>query len=354
MMPALVSVLLAVSLAAQAISPDVMAHVAAGLAAQKAGRYDEAIAAFTKVADLAPNLAAAHVNLGKAYMDNGDYPSAIAPLRRSIELNPNLPGARQMLGHSLLASGYAAGAISFLETTDAAALGIALFKAGRSIEAIVQLNAALVQRPNDPDILYYLGRAGGSVSKQSFDALQATHPHAARTHQLLGELNAVQRKLPEAEKEYREALRIRPDTPDVHLQLAELYATAGDWEKAVFELRLETRARPGDPEAAFRLGNALLELGNVADARHQLERAMALDPAMPETLYALGKACWLGNDLGAAEKHWLALLAIEKESSLAAQTYFALAGLYRKNGSAAQAGTAMREFQRLQPKAAKP
>jgi len=160
-------------------------------------------------------------------------------------------------------------------------------------------------------------------------------------------MNAVQRKLPEAEKEYREALRIRPDAPEVRLQLAEIYGAAGQWDKAETELRAETRARPGDAEAAYQLGRALLEQGKVQEARKELERADGLAPSMPETLYALGKACSLNSDFTAAEKSWLALLAIEKETALAAQAHFGLAGLYRRRGMLERAQGEMKEYQRL-------
>jgi hypothetical protein len=69
---------------------------------------------------------------------------------------------------------------------------------------------------------------------------------------------------------------------------------------------------------------------------------------MPETLYSLGKAAALADDPAAAEKAWTKLLAIEKGSSLAAQTHFALAGLYRKQGKKADAERETREFQKLQ------
>jgi Tfp pilus assembly protein PilF len=56
----------------------------------------------------------------------------------------------------------------------------------------------------------------------------------------------------------------------------------------------------------------------------------------------------LEGDAAAAEKEWTKLLAIEKESSLAAQAHFGLAGLYRKQGKTAAAQHEMQEFQRLQ------
>lgn len=344
----MIAVLLWAIAAAQPLPPELVKHAQAGMAAQKQGKHDEAITEFTRVTELAPTLAAGFVNLGNAYLQKGDYVSALKPLRRSLELDSSLVGAHQMLGFALLSAGYAAEAIPHLEKAQAAdGLGIALYQSGRAVEAIPHLRAALDQRPSDPDLLYYLGRAAAQVSKQSFDTLQAAHPDAARTQQLNGETQALQRKLPEAEKAYREALRLRPNAPEVHLLLGELFAAAGDWEKAEAEFRAEAAARPGNAEAAYRLGHALLERGKVKEARAELERANGLAPSMPETLYQLGKACSLDGDAAAAEKHWLAQLAVEKESALAAQAHFGLAAIYRKQGKAAQAEAAIREHRRL-------
>lgn len=69
---------------------------------------------------------------------------------------------------------------------------------------------------------------------------------------------------------------------------------------------------------------------------------------MPETLYALGKAASLAGDSATAEKAWLKTIELEKNTSLAAQAHFGLAGLYRKQGKAERARREMREFQKLQ------
>jgi len=75
---------------------------------------------------------------------------------------------------------------------------------------------------------------------------------------------------------------------------------------------------------------------------------------MPETLYSLGKAASLEGDAAGAEKAWTKLLSIEKGSSLAAQTHFEMAGLYRKQGKMADAEREMQEFQKLQNPVAQP
>src|SRR2546422_2624588 len=55
-----------------------------------------------------------------------------------------------------------------------------------------------------------------SLSKKSIDTLLATHPDSARAHQALAENYFVLRQMPQAEKEYLEALRLRPDRSEEH------------------------------------------------------------------------------------------------------------------------------------------
>lgn len=343
------TVLAAIGLAWQAISPEAMQHVKAGMQARQEGHLDEAIAEFKEVAQLSPDVAAAFVNLGAAYLENHQYDEAIAPLKRSLQLKPDLVGAQQMLGYALLADGYAAEAIPYLEKTHSQeALGIAQLKVGKLPEAIANLLAAAKEHPKDPELLYYLGRASGLLSKEAFDTLESSFPDSARAHEATGENYSVLRRVPEAEKEYQQALRLGPVTPGIHLALGKLYAAASDWPKAEEQFQAETKIQPGDAEAAYRFGDALLEEGKIAEAKTELMRADRLRPSMPETLYALGKAQSLGGDVSDAERSWQQVLAIEKNTALAAQTHFALANLYRKQGRAADAEREMQAYKQLQ------
>ncbi len=336
-------------LALQALTPEAQRHAEAGLELQKQGKQAEAIAEFRKVAEIMPDLAAAHINLGQAVMQSGDFAGAIAPLRRALELNPELIGAHQMLGYSLLAAGFAAESIPHLEKIQAAdALGVAQLKAGRYAEAIGNLRTALGQRPADPDLLYYLGRASGLLSSQTFETLRKTQPDSARSHQIMGETYAIIHNATGAEKEFSEAIRQRPSTPGIRLQLGDLYAAATRWDLAEAQFRAESQLQPGDAESAYKLGNALLQQGKVKDARRELERAASLGPGSPETLYLVGKTASLDDDPAAAEKAWLEVLAIDKESTFAAQSHFGLSSLYRQKGDAVRAAAELKEFQRLQ------
>lgn len=341
--------LLGLGLLWQSVSPEAAQHARDGMAARDQHRWTDAIKEFRTVTKLAPDLAAGFVNLGAAYVETKEYGSAIAPLKRALQLNPQLPGAEQMLGYALLAQGSAAEAISHLQRAGAQdALGIAQLKTGNFSEALKNLEAALVKRPNDPDLLYYLGRAAGLMSKNTFDTLESAYADSARSHQALGDSYAALRQVPQAEKEYRDALRMRPDTPGIHLSLGQLYAAASQWPQAETEFAAEAKLQPEDAETVYRLGNALLQEGKLKEAREQLERADRLRPQMPEVLYALGKAASSQGDAAVAEKAWTELVNIEKDTPLAGQAHFGLATLYRKEGMTAEAQREMEQYRKLQ------
>ena len=278
-------------------------HIEAGMEAHKQGHFDTAIAEFRKATKADPNLAQAFLYLGEAYSQRHDYSAAIAPLKRALELRPDLDEAHRQLGYVLLSLGFTSEAIPHLEKAHTLeALGIAQIETGQYEQAISNLSAALINRPNDPDLLYYLGRAGGLLSKRAIDTLMEAYPDSARSHQAMAENYYVLRQMPQAEKEFQAALRQRPDTPRVHLELGLVYAGASQWDKAEEEFRAECKLQPGNAEASYRLGNALLQQGKAREAQQELERADRLKPDMPETLYSLGKAASLNGGAALAEK----------------------------------------------------
>jgi tetratricopeptide (TPR) repeat protein len=345
----MISLLLWTFFFSQSGSSDARQHLQAGLTARQQHQVEVEISEFRTASELDPTLAEAFLNLGAAYMEKHDYGASIAPLKRALELSPDLDAAHQLLGFALLAEGYAAEAIPHLERVGAQdALGIAHLEAGQLTAAVAEFNAALAKRPNDPDLLYYLGHASGLLSKSAIDTLIARFPDSARAHQALAENYLALRQMPQAEKEYLEAIRLRPDLPNLHLELGQVYANSAQWPKAESEFRAETKLQPGKAEGAYRLGAALLQQGKVHDALTELKRADDLQPDMSETLYSLGKAASLEGDTAAAERALLKVVDLEKNTSLAAQAHFLLAALYRKQGQPVKARHEMEEFQKLQ------
>jgi protein O-mannosyl-transferase len=333
---------------APGIPPQVLTLVQSGVEAEKVNNLDVAIAAFRKASEMAPSSAIVFFRLGDAYMKKGDYASAIPPLKRAAELNPDAPPVQQLLGFALLAAGYSAEAIQHLDKVhEYGALGIAQLQSGQPSEAIANLQTALTKNPNDPDLLYYLSRAGAQLSTQSLDKLLSNFPDSPRGHQAKGQAYFELKLLPDAEKEYLQVLKMRPDLPGLRLELGEVYAANSEWLKAEQQFAQEAKIQPGNAEVAYRFGEALLQQGKMKEAAVELERSDSLRPDMSETLYSLGRAK-ANQDPKTAEQSFSRVIELEKQSPLAAQAYMSLAGIHRKQGKTELAAHEMQEYQRIQ------
>jgi tetratricopeptide (TPR) repeat protein len=330
------------------VTPELRQHVEAGLSAKASGDLETAAREFRQVADMAPALAPAWVNLGAVYLARKDYADAIPALRKALEINSELPGAHEMLGTALLAQGFAAEAIPHLQQAQADdLLGVALLESGRPRDAVEHLEAALLKRPGDPDLLYYVGEAHNRLSADAFESIRRNHPQSARAQQLLGQEMRNAGNLQAAEKYFRAALALRPDLRGVHYALGDLYVASGDYENAEAEFRAETQTAPGSAAAAYKLGWVLLNRGRVADAISELKRADALQPAMPETLLELGRAYNTAGEAAAAEKCLKQVIAQEQTGALAQAAHFQLAQSYRKLKRDADAEHELSLFQQM-------
>ena len=344
------AVLLRPQAAAPNLPPEAVILLQSGIDAENRHDLDSAISAFRKAADAAPSAPVAFFRLGEAYMNKSDYAAAIPPLKRALELIPDALPVHQLLGFALLSQGYASEAISHLERVhEYGALGIAQLQAGQPAEAIVNLRTALEKNPDDPDLLYYLSRAGSALSSQSLDKLLSAYRDSARGHQALGQNYVAAKMFPEAAKEYQQAITLRPDLPGLHLELGQIYAASSDWEKAQQQFRAEAKLQPGNAEAAYLLGDALLQQGKMKEAAAELKRSNELHADMPETLYDLGKAS-AASDPAEAEHALTRVTQMEKDTALTAQAYFTLAAIHRKQGKTDQAAHEMAEFRRLEAK----
>jgi tetratricopeptide (TPR) repeat protein len=329
-------------------SPRVLALLDSGLEAEAHGNLDQAIVAFQKASALAPADPVAFFRLGEAYMKKNDYGSAIGPLKQALKLSPDAPPVHRLLGFALLSAGYASGAIPHLEKVhEYGALGIAELEAGQPAEAVKDLEAALAKDPNDPDLLFYLSRASSALSSRLSDRLLVEFSNSVRGHQVLGQNYFAVKMYPEAEKEYKLAIALRPGLPGLRLELGQIYAADSDWPNAESEFRAEVKLQPGSAEAAYRLGDALLQQGKMKEAVEELRRSDRLRPDMPPTLYSLGKAAAI-SDPALAESALERVIRMEKDTPLAGRAYLALAEVHRRQGRSAEAAADMQEYRRIQ------
>ena len=336
----------------QAVAPQAATEakvlLQSGIDAENRHDIDHALVEFRKAAELDPSSSEVLLRLGDAYMKKHDAAKAIPPLKRAAELSPDSIPIHQLLGYALLAQGFAGEAIPHLEIAhDPGALGIAQLENDEPAKAMVNLQSALESDPDNPDLLFYLSRAETAASSQATDKLLAAFPNSARAHQIRGQSYYQRKMIPEAVKEYEQAIAIRPDLPGLHLELGEIYAGRAEWPQAEQQFRAETTLHPGSAEAAFRLGDALVHEGNMKEAADELRRSDSLRPDMPETLYAMGRAL-TAADASAAEQALTSVVRIEPNSSLAAQADLLPASIHRKQGKSALASREMEDYRRIQ------
>jgi tetratricopeptide (TPR) repeat protein len=319
-----------------------------GIDAENRHDIDRALVEFRKAAELDPSSSEVLLRIGDAYMKKHDAAEAIPPLKRAAELSPESVPIQQLLGYALLAQGYAAEAIPHLESAhDPGALGIAELENDEPAKAMVNLQSALGSDPDNPDLLFYVSRAATALGSQSTDKLLAAFPSSARAHQTRGQGYYQRKMIPEAVKEYEQAIAVRHDLPGLHLELGEIYAARAEWSKAEEQFRAETKLQPGSAESAFRLGDALMQEGKMKEAADELRRSDSLHPNMPETLYAMGRAL-AAADPSAAEQVLTSVLKLEPSSSLAAEADLLLASIHRKQGKSELASREMEDYRRIQ------
>src|ERR1700683_2509647 len=196
-----------------------------GIDAENRHDLDHALVDFRKAAELDPSSSEVLLRLGDAYMKKHDAAEATAPLKHAAELSPDSVPIHQLLGYALLAQGFAAEAIPHLKIAeDSGALGIAQLENDEPAKAMVNLQSALENDPDNPDLLFYVSRAATALGSQSTDKLFSAFPNSARAHQTRGQRYYQMKMIPEAVKQYEQAISIGPDVPGLHLELGGIYA----------------------------------------------------------------------------------------------------------------------------------
>jgi len=172
-------------------------------------------------------------------------------------------------------------------------LGLALFRAGRTPEAIREYRAALGIQPAYPGVLNNLGNAldlSGSNQEAigCYEAALRIVPGFAAAHYNLAKALDRTGRTAEAIGHFEEALRIEPGRADGHEGLGEALLRSGRTAEAVAQFEAALRISPGLARARFDLGNALAQAGRIPEAIGSFEEALRIQPGLAEA----------GNNLG--------------------------------------------------------
>lgn len=103
-------------------------------------------------------------------------------------------------------------------------------------------------------------------------------PHAPLAHRNLGAMYWLDEKVEEAEREYRESLKLNLSEPMVHNNLGLIFARQKDYESAIKEYEAEIRINPYFVPSFYNMGLAYWNLGKKAEAADKWIQAINFDP----------------------------------------------------------------------------
>jgi tetratricopeptide (TPR) repeat protein len=342
---------------------DVQAQRRLASAYESAGRRLDAVAAWTRVTELAPTTPSGWYALGLAY--NGVAQEAI----RSFDQRPDEAAWRQLLiADSLLATGHLTDAFAIYrsvapqlpsivtihdsiasiyeksghaswaarERTRGAVAGdctshraLCEFRAGRYRAALDHAIAA-----SDAESRYWRARAARELSRAAYAQLDMLADSPERRAVRATAARAEDRHQ-DAVTELIAALALAPGNPTLTFELATAYYAARDYEKALATVSPMLRAASDDPRLVSLAGHSLLQLRRLDEALPLLERAATIDPSDPGPRLALGRAHVQRGDYAAAIPLLEPHLDRDSDGSLHVQLARAYAGTGQREKAAA-------------------
>lgn len=280
---------------AQQSSSQVQEHFLAAQQDQQQGQLDAAAREYQMVLRLQPELPEAYVNLGLVYYAQAKFDESARALTAAEKFRPGMRGISLWLGIDDVKLNRPAQGIALLrdairqDPNDKLAqswLGTALWDAGHTDAALLQLRKAAAQFPDDPDFLFACGEAYGKAASQETEQLLDESSGTALSDLIYGTHYAEERDWTKAEGHLRRAIERDPHANDARLELAKVFVLQANLTAAHDRL---SQAMEGTPRSAAALalsGEVLLLMRHQAEGLAQIDKALAIDPS--EALDALG------------------------------------------------------------------
>lgn len=321
--------------------------------ALKMGRFKEAQVAYEEIIKHDSTSPEAYSNLGLALYMQGHYPGAITALQKALQLDPDLRNTVVLLALSYFSLNEFRKAVPLLEKAYAENkddpivaqhLGSAYLKVHEDAKALGALSRWVELEPNNPDALYYKGKAASYVSLNAFEKLKEVAPDSCRMHELQAELLAQQGQTNAAVSEYQKALAASPELPGLHFELGTLYWESHRLPEARTELEQELQIGPYDAPTHYLLGDILLQQNELSTAGTHLSRALELEPDLINARLDMAKLYRLQ---GKNTEAILTLQAVIHSDNTRPEPHFMLYELYKSSKELAKADVELATFQRL-------
>jgi tetratricopeptide (TPR) repeat protein len=237
-----------------------------GAASRARHDYEHALADLTRACELAPTEAAYFYERGLAHLGNNQSDLALADFDQAIQLKPEHVLARLARAELRVKRGDSAGAVADLDATDRAA----------AAQAPVRLRLG---------VLYMSAGQFGAAVAQSSQWISAHDPDDVAMSSALN-LRCWARaqwgqELALALADCDQALRMRPDMPEILAGRGLVHLRRREWNKAIADYEAALHLQPKSAWSLYGRGIARLRQGAAAQGQADLAAASALDPKIP-------------------------------------------------------------------------
>jgi tetratricopeptide (TPR) repeat protein len=205
------------------------------------------------------------------------------------------------------------------------------------------------QFPNDADVLYLVAKLHMKAFNDATYAMFQRTPASYRVHELSAEIFEVQNRYSEAIAEYRKAIELNPNAPDLHYRLGRALLLESHspqaLDQAAAEFRSELKLNPEDGGCEFQLGQIAQVQSKPDEARAHFEHALSLSPQFVQALIALGKLNAQAKQYPQAINLLSRATALQPSNETA---HYALLTAYRDSGQLDKAKSEKTILDRLQ------
>ncbi len=236
------------------------------------GAIDTAVEQLQAAIELAPNRAEPHRVLGLVWAAAEQYDRSADELKAAVKLSPGDERARL-------------------------ALADVLVRAGRVDAAEEALRDTVARLPASGRALYTLARLQQRKGEQiealkSFQACLAFNPLVGLNgiYQSMGAIAAARQNFDVAIDAYSKRVDAQPNDGAAHQDLGDTYARLSRPDEALAEFAVALTIDANRAPAYASLAQLFLRQGQYDDAVNAANRALTLDASQPETHYALGTA----------------------------------------------------------------
>jgi tetratricopeptide (TPR) repeat protein len=304
---------------AQQSSSQVQQHFLAAQQDQQQGLLDAAAHEYQTVLRLQPELPEAYINLGLVYYAQAKFDESARALAAAAKLRPGMRGISLWLGIDDVKLNRPLQGVVLLrdairqDPTDKLAqswLGTALWDAGQTDAALLQLRKAAAQFPDDPDFLFACGEAYGKAASQETEQLLNESSGTALSDLIYGTHYADEREWIKAEGHLRRAIERDPHSIEARLELAKVFVEQANLPAAQEQLAHALELAPRSAAALALSGEVSLLMRHQAEGLAHIDRAIEIDPAAALDALGLPQENQIFN-----EREDSALLALCREAT---------------------------------------